>query len=239
MIYDSLADANNRIMPKVDGVMIGIVTNNKDPENLGRLKVKIPVISSERESDWIRMAMPFAGKDRGTLFLPEVNDEVLLAFHMGDLSQPIVVGCLWNDKNLPPSGKDEQNNVRKLVSRSGHSLTFNDKSGDESVSLVTKKGLKLEILDKSDTIKLQDSAGSHTITIKGGSAGEVEVKSGGTKITINAKGEATIESAGKLTLKSTKVDIEAKAQMTLKAGAMLDLKSDGMINIKGSIVKIN
>jgi len=239
MIYDSMNAANDRIVPKIDGVMIGVVTNNKDPENKGRIKVKLPIFSQTIETDWIRIATLMAGKERGTLFIPEVNDEVLLAFHMGDISKPYVIGCLWNDKAMPPAGIDDKNNNRKIVSRAGHELTFNDKTGDESVSIITKKGLKLEMLDKSETIKIQDKGGSNIVTIKGGTASEIEIKTGTTKVTINSKGDATVESTKKVTIKSTEIAIEATAKLTLSGGAMVDIKSDGMLNIKGTMVKIN
>ena len=239
MIYDSMNDANRRLLQKIEGVVVGVVTNNKDPDNKGRIKVKIPILTEEVESDWIRIATLMAGKERGSLIIPEVNDEVLLAFHMGDISKPFVIGCLWNDKEKPPAGKDDKNNVRKFVSRSGHELTFNDKQGDESVSIVTKKGLKLELIDKQDTIKLQDKAGTHGVTIKGGNSGEIEIKTGSTKVTINSKGEATVESMSKLTLKSTEVAIEATAKLTIKGNASVDIQSNGILNIKGSMVKIN
>ncbi len=239
MIYDSMNDANQRVLQKIDGVAVGIVTNNKDPDQLGRVKVKIPALTGETESDWVRIAMPMAGKERGTLLIPEVNDEVLLAFHMGDISKPYVVGVLWNTKMKPPAGKDDQNNVRKFVSRAGHELTFNDKQGDESVSIVTKKGLKLELGDKQETIKLQDKSGQTIVTIKGGSSGQIEIKTGSTKVSFNNKGEAVVESMKKLTLKSTEIAIEATAKLTIKGGAAVDIQSNGMMNIKGTMVKIN
>lgn len=239
MIYDSMNGANDRILQKIDGVVVGVVTNNKDPDNKGRVKVKIPMLTQESETDWVRIATLMGGKERGSLFIPEVDDEVLLAFHMGDVSQPFVVGSLWNDKAKPPSGKDDKNNVRKLVSRAGHELTFGDKQGDESVSIVTKKGLKLELADKKEEITVQDKQGSNKIMIKGASAGEIEIKTGTTKITINSKGDATVESTKKLTLKSTEIAIEATAKLSLKGGGMVDIQSDGMLNIKGSMVKIN
>ncbi len=239
MLYDSMNAANARILPRIDGVVVGLVTNNKDPDNKGRVKVKIPMLTQETESDWVRIAQPMAGKENGTLIIPEVNDEVLIAFQLGDISQPFIVGSLWNDKNKPPAGKDDKNNVRKIVSRAGHELTFSDKQGDESVSIVTKKGLKLEMTDKDETIKLQDKPGTNAVTIKGGSSGEIEIKSGTTKITINNKGDATVESTKKLTLKSTEIAIEATAKLSIKGGAMVDIASDGMLNLKGSMVKIN
>lgn len=239
MIYnDSLNDANERILPLFQGVAVGLVTNNKDPDNVGRVKLKLPLFDDTLETDWVRMTTPMAGKDRGMLFVPEVDDEVLVAFEMGDLSKPIVIGCLWNKKDTPPPGKDEKNNVRKIKSRSGHELIFDDKAGDESVTLQTKKGQKIEIADKTETIKVQDANGQNMITIKGGASGQIEVKSGTTKITITGKGEATVESTNKIALKAPQIEVKAQAKLDM-AAPIIEVKADGMLTLKGGMVKIN
>src|SRR5437899_1321842 len=88
---------------RVQGLAVGIVTNNEDPENHGRIKVKFPWLADNHESDWARMAAPMAGNNRGAYFLPEVNDEVLVAFEHGSIDAPIIVGALWNGKDTPPA----------------------------------------------------------------------------------------------------------------------------------------
>jgi uncharacterized protein involved in type VI secretion and phage assembly len=238
-LFDSLNKMNDKMMGLVNGVYIGIVTDQNDPENLGRIKVKIPILDNENALDWARMATMMAGKSRGTLFLPEVGDEVVVAFQMGDIRQPIIVGALWNKKDPPPAGKDAKNNIRKITSRAGHEIIFDDTDGDGKVTVKTKEGHKLEMLEKTDTVKLQEKSGQNIVTIKGGSSGEVEIKSGVTKIVINSKGDASIESTKSIKLKSTQIAIEANATLDLKASAALNLKSDGIITVKGSIVKIN
>jgi uncharacterized protein involved in type VI secretion and phage assembly len=238
-IYDSLNSMNDRMLALVNGVYVGIVTDNKDPQNLGRLKVKIPVIDNETSTDWARLAVPMAGKDRGTLFIPEVGDEVLVAFQMGDIRQPIIIGSLWNDKQKPPQGKDDKNNIRKIRSRSGHEIIFDDSEGKEKLTLQTKKGHKLEIADQNDTIKLTDKNAQTSITITGGSGGAIEIKSGSNKITLNNKGDVVIESMKSVKIKSTQLTIEATATLDVKASAALNLKTDGVLTLKGSIVKIN
>ena len=84
------------------GVVIGVVTNNHDPRSLGRIKVKFPWLSADNESNWARVASLMAGKGRGALFLPEVDDEVLVMFEHGYMEHPYVVGALWNGKDTPP-----------------------------------------------------------------------------------------------------------------------------------------
>jgi uncharacterized protein involved in type VI secretion and phage assembly len=230
---------NDKMMAKVSGVMVGIVTDNKDPENMSRVKVKLPVHDDATATDWIRIATLMGGKDRGTLFIPEVNDEVLVAFHMGDIREPFVIGMLWNKKMPPPAGKDDKNNIRKIVSRQGHEITFDDKEQDGKLTLKTKDGHLLEFLDKNDTVTLKEKSGQNMLTIKGSPSNEIEIKSGTSKITLNNKGDVTIESAKSLKVKSTQLNLEASATMSIKAGASLDVKCDGLVNIKGAMVKIN
>jgi uncharacterized protein involved in type VI secretion and phage assembly len=145
-----------------------------------------------------------------------VGDEVLIAFEMGDLHHPYVIGSLWNGEDKPPaSHEDGKNNIRQIKSRSGHELIFNDESGKEKVIIQTKAGHK---------IVLDDTSGSEKI--------EITDKSGSNKIVFDSsQNEIAMESAMKLKLKSQTVEIEAGSMMTIKAGATL--------TIQGALVKIN
>ncbi|WP_192896583.1 phage baseplate assembly protein V [Cohnella sp. AR92] len=238
-MFDSLNKMNDAMLGLVNGVYIGIVAENKDPENLGRVKLTLPVFDEKTTTGWARVATLMGGKDRGSLFIPEVGDEVVVAFQLGDLRHPIVIGSLWNSKSKPPAGKDEKNNIRKIHTRGGHELVFDDTDGDGKITVKTKKGHSLEMLEKSDTVTIKEANGQNAITIKGGSSNEITVKSGETKITLNNKGDIEISSPKSMTLKSTQVSIEASATMDIKAGAALNIKTDGMLTLKGSMVKIN
>jgi uncharacterized protein involved in type VI secretion and phage assembly len=92
---------------RITGVVIGIVTNNKDPDGLGRVKLRFPWLSGSTESDWARVATPMAGNGRGLYFLPEVDDEVLVLFERGDVRFPFVIGALWNGKDQAPAGNSD------------------------------------------------------------------------------------------------------------------------------------
>lgn len=209
-----LRDLENQPNPAagIFGVMVGIVTNNQDSEKLGRVKVKIPRLSGSDESDWARVASLMAGKDRGTFFLPEVGDEVLLAFEGGDISQPYVIGALWNGVDTPPEiNSDGKNNLRFIKSRSGHLICFNDQEGSE----------KIEIMDKT---------GKNLIT----------VDSKTNQLTFSADGDIEISATkGKVTIQAKELEIKTTAGVKIEASAGMDLKASGNMTVKGAMVNIN
>ena len=134
---------------KIEGVMVGVVTNNKDPDGLGRLRVRLPVRESNDDSYWARIATLMGGNGRGTFFLPEVGDEVLLAFDHGNGDYPYVIGGLWNGEDKPPeTNSDGKNNIRKIRSRSGHEILFNDdaETKQEKVVIQTKAGMSSRLM---------------------------------------------------------------------------------------------
>jgi uncharacterized protein involved in type VI secretion and phage assembly len=244
----------------VYGVVIAVVTSNQDPEGLGRIKINFPWRGEKDESYWARIASPMAGNERGMVFYPEVDDEVLVAFEHGEINQPYVIGALWNGKDKPPeTNSDGKNNIRMIKSRSGHEIIFNDddSSGKEKIEINTKgkhqillddtSGQeKIEISSKGEhKILLDDSSGKEKIEIstKGkhkilldDSSGQEKIeiadKTGSNKIKIDSnQNSIDIESAMKLKIKSNMIEIEGTASLTLK--------SDADLTIKGSIVKIN
>src|SRR6185295_2303260 len=132
-------------------VVVGIVTNNQDPDGMGRVKVKFPWLSDADESFWARAAVPMAGEDRGFYFLPEVDDEVLVAFEHGDARFPYILGALWNGKDAPPASNDDgKNNVRIIKSRSGHVIKLNDEDGKETIEIVDKSEKNSILIDTTN-----------------------------------------------------------------------------------------
>jgi len=223
------------------GVTVGVVSNNNDPEKLGRVKLQLPDRLGDLETDWARIAVPMAGKSMGLFYLPEVGDEVLVIFREGDLREPYVIGSLWNEKQKPPIDSDEgKNNIRLIKSRSGHEIIIDDTKDDGSVEIKVKNGSSLKISDKqSGVVTIKDKSGKNKAVFDG-NGNKVEIK-GDMKIEL-------ISGSSKVTIDSTKAAVEIKsdakislnaAQIEIKAGATLDLSSDGMVNIKGSMVKIN
>jgi uncharacterized protein involved in type VI secretion and phage assembly len=201
---------------RVEGVALALVTNNNDPDGLGRVKLTFPWRDGAQESFWARIAVPMAGNDRGTFLLPEVGDEVLVAFDKGDVQHPYVIGALWNGKDKPPADNaDGENNTRRIRSRSGHQITMFDKAGKESLEVKTQAG---------HVLVMDDTAGSATVAIKD--------STGSNMITIDTSANTiTIQSGMSLKLKSQSVDIEA--------GASMNIKASGTITIQGALVRIN
>lgn len=111
---------------QMDDAMIGIVTDNKDPKKLGRVKVKIPILNGDQSTDWCPLVMLGAGKNRGWFFIPEIDDEVLLLFEHGSMDRPMVVGALWNGKDKSVDKNSGGNPRRIIKSREGHKITFDD-----------------------------------------------------------------------------------------------------------------
>jgi uncharacterized protein involved in type VI secretion and phage assembly len=112
-------------LSKVEGVVIGLVTNVADPLKQNRVKVHFPWLDDGHETDWVRIATMMAGGTRGSMFMPEVNDEVLVAFEHGDTRFPFVIGFLWNGQDAPP-GTDVRD--RKIVSKNNHQIRVLDAS---------------------------------------------------------------------------------------------------------------
>lgn len=188
---------------KCYGVVVGIVTNNRDPDNMHRVKVRFPWLSQNDESNWARVTSLMAGNGRGAYFLPEVDDEVLLAFEHGSIEHPYVVGSLWNGKDQAhENNSDGANDNRSIMSRSGHVVRLCDRSGDE----------RIEIIDKTGNNKIVISASGNKILME--AAGDIEITSRSGKITLSAVG---------IEMKSqTNVDISANAQINIK-GAMVNI----------------
>jgi uncharacterized protein involved in type VI secretion and phage assembly len=224
----------------INGVVIGMVTNLNDPDDLGRVKVKYPWLGSspEIESWWVRIATPMAGSSRGFMYLPEINDEVLIAFEHGDVHRPYIVGALWSSTDKPPKKNSEATaggkvNQRVIKTRSGHLIILDDKQGTEQISVTSKSGHKVILDDTSgaEKITVADKTGSNSMVID-------SVKNSMTisllgDFTVDAKGKVTIKSAMDMTMEST-INLTAKgmAAVTVQNGAGAKVALTGpMVNI--------
>ena len=231
------------------GVVAGIVTNAQDPDGLARVKVKYPAISDQLESHWARLVTPMAGAGRGIEFIPEVNDEVLVAFEYDDINKPYVLGALWNGKDKPPEASDAivsgDGKVQKRIihSRSGHTITLDDTDGGEKISIIDKTGRNsLEIDSKNNSMSLATSDGHKIVMEPKG----IVLESAGT-LTLKSTGNLELQTQANMTTKSTgNTDLQSTANMNVKSSGMMKVQGtsasiDGgpMTEIKGGVVKIN
>jgi uncharacterized protein involved in type VI secretion and phage assembly len=263
---------------KIYGVATGIIVDIKDPENRGRVKVNFPWMCQEdslrnvgeegvrTDSYWARVATLMAGANRGSYFIPEVGDEVLVAFHHGDINRPYVIGAIWNGDDQPPEDMDGEgkNNFRTIESRSGHIIRFDDTRDKERIIIMSnRENRKGSGSPKAKNVKghriiLDDTKGKEKIEIydhKGENF--LEIDSAKNKITIKTdKGDISLSAPiGKISLEANQIEIKSKTSAKIESGTNLDVKSNAPMNfeskatleikanailtLKGSLIKIN
>jgi phage protein D len=253
------SDGNSQQSGRVNGLVIGLVTNLNDPDNLGRVKVKYPWLGTDIESDWVRIAAPMAGKERGLMILPEVDDEVLVAFEHGDIHHPYIVGSLWNNTDKPPVGNSVavgsgKVNQRVFKTRVGHEVIFNDTDGQEQISIKSKSGHNIILNDKggSENITIKDKTGSNSMVIDSAKnsmaikvGGDFSVEATG-KITMKSTGAMSLEATGNATMKGMNATVEGTTksemkgmQVSVSGTTTAELKGSAMVTVQGGLVKIN
>ena len=186
-------------MKPFKGVFPAVVIDNIDPDNSGRIKVRLVQTSApgrQPYETWARMATLMAGKNRGTWFIPDMDDEVLVAFEDGTVKEPYVIGGLWNKTDSPPETMGTNNDKKVLRSRNGVKLTLDDQSGQERFTVETPGGQK---------ITLQDGPGSLEVT-----------DSNGNSVRLEASG-ITVTAAAKVTINASQVAVSA-GMVTVDAG---------------------
>ncbi len=228
---------------RISGVVVGIVKDIHDPMGLGRVKVNFPWLSEDSDSTahddkeershsgWARIATFMAGNGRGSFFIPEIGDEVLVAFEYGDLNHPFVLGCLWNSEDTPPETMDSEskNHVRAIHTRSGHKISFDDNTSDQAAAIrIVSQGGHSVILDDAG------GSGNITVTTAGGHAlilddegAKVTVKdSGGNRICLDANaGTLSVDTSGDQNLKSQgnlSIKVTGSATIAATSGITLD-----------------
>jgi uncharacterized protein involved in type VI secretion and phage assembly len=237
------------------GVVVGIVTNNKDDSGAYRVKVRFPWLQNgdesgqtSEESDWCRVCTFMAGKGMGFNCLPEVGDEVLVAFEHGDFMRPYVIGSLWNKTDTAIlDNKGGKNNARSWKTRAGHEMTFyDDKDGSKhSILIKSQGGAKIYIDDDKKTVLISDQSGKNSVNIDSQN-NKIDVV-GEDKINFKAKGDFSID-CDNLNIK-TKTDmivktssnfkVKASSNLELKASADGKFEASGTLTLKGSTVNIN
>ncbi|MFZ5476389.1 MAG: phage baseplate assembly protein V [Myxococcota bacterium] len=195
---------------QMPGLVEALVVDNVDPEKLGRVKVKFPTLPEMPESYWARLAMPMAGRERGWMTIPEVDDEVLVSFMHGDHDHAIVLGSLYNGVDTPPyANEDEENNLRVFQSRSGHRLTFDDTAGAE----------RMELISHNEEIRIIWDSANKTLSVYSGKDIIVEAVE-----TISWKcKDYIVEAQNSISMKCLNMDVTTTAACTVNGGTSLVL----------------
>jgi phage protein D len=253
----SVLRQDSRSGASLPGLTIALVTNNDDPDKLGRVKLKFPYLADDTESFWARVMAPGAGNERGIEFLPEVGDEVLVGFEHADINHPFVLGGLWNGQDKTPQPAAEVlggGKVKRRVIRSriGHMIVFDDSSDAPSLTIVSKAGHSIKFDDNSDTpsvvivsktghkIKLDDSTDSPSITLVDSSGdNKLRIDTKENSLTIKMAGDTTIQAKGDIKLESDQ-DIVFSARGEVRAhGRSVGIKGDMDVTVNGGLIKLN
>ena len=183
------------------GVFPALVSDIGDPEGQGRVKVTLPWspdTGGGRYEAWARLATFMGGNNRGSWFIPDVGDEVLVTFEAGDPRRPYVIGGLWNGRDAPPQSMDGagKNDLKVLRSRNGVKVTLDDTTGQEKLILETPGGQKLTLKDGPGTVEVVDSNGN-------------SIKMEPSGITINAAAKVTITAGAQVEVNAGMVTVNA------------------------------
>ena len=181
------------------GVYPAIVKSLEDPEGLARISIELPWARDPGGAcytAWARIATMMGGKDRGSFFFPDEDDEVLVAFQNGDPRYPYVIGGLWNGVDSPPESLDSKNVKKVIKSRNGVTITLDDSDGQETLKLETPGGQSLILQDGPGSIEIADSNGN-----------SIKMESSG--ITITAAAKLTITASAKAEISASMVNVQA------------------------------
>jgi phage protein D len=231
--------------------LVGIVTDNKDPQGWGRVKVKLPTLTEAHTSNWARVVAAGAGPNRGFDCLPEINDEVLVGFEHGDIHRPYILGGVWNGKDAPSEkvGDSIQGGkvrLRTMKTRTGHTLQFveEDKGSSKAgVRVETTKGHKIYFNDSDACIEIS-TAGGHKIKLDDRGKSISIDSSGGHKVKLNdANKSISIDSSGGHKIKlddiGMSISVDSVGNLSLKATGNIDINANGIITLKGAMIRLN
>ncbi len=209
------------------GITIGIVTNTQDPDGLGQVQVRLPLMPGEDiTSYWAAVLTPMAGKGRGLYCLPEVGDEVLVAFLHGEVEMPYILGSVWNGADKPPeSNQDGKNNKRLFKSRSGHQIILDDTDGEEKIIIQDKTAKNALIFNSKENSLTIIAEKNISLTAKG-------------DLKLESTGAMTLKAGGDLTLTCKNLAMKPKAKGSIEATQDLALKGRLGVKVEGLEVTI-
>lgn len=255
-ILDNLFEDVNTQNNKISGIITGIVKEIYDEKFPGMVKVEFFMGDGKLNvSDWIRVIVPYGGKDKGMYFLPDIGDEVAIAFENGDIEKPYLLGCLWSkvDK-IPDKTVTKDNSIKKIKTKGGHEIIFDDTSEKSKLSIITPAKSEIVIDDEKSTISIMAKGDNGQDIIKIDSKkNEISIKAnkkiildaGSSSIKLDGQGKKIDITSDNITLDGKTVKIKGQSmniqgsQTEIKAAAAMNIKSDAVVNLKGAMVKIN
>lgn len=221
---DVTAASAGGLVPAARGLSVGVVTALEgDPGEAFRIGVRIPLISEEGEL-WARQATFDAGDGRGSVFRPEIGDEVVVGFLADDPRQPVVLGALHGPAKAPPIEAADDNHVKGIVTRGGHTIQFDDDAG--IVTVGTAGGQVVTLSDEDEAVVLSDTHGN-TVTLDADG------------IRIESAADLLLAASGDVTVEGTNISAAASAEFGAEGGAGLTVESSAITTVKGSLVQIN
>lgn len=224
----------------VRGLQIGkVVKISDDPDGGARIQIKLPLLGDDAQV-WARLGGIYASSGFGALFLPEVDDEVIVAFLNEDPSDPVVLGSLYSKSRAQPVTPEEQNNTKTIVTREKLTLTFDEEK--KSITVVTPAGNTGIFDDDQKSVTFKDQNGNKVELTSSGitldSPKTITIKAG-QNVSISAGASASVDATQDLSLSGMNVSASADTGFTASGNASAKLTSSGMLTIQGSLVKIN
>ncbi|MEO0969532.1 MAG: VgrG-related protein [Cyanobacteria bacterium J06639_18] len=220
-------------------LLVGIVTDNQDPEGWGRVKVKFPTMTEEHASNWARVIAPGAGAGRGIYYLPEINDEVLVGFEHGDINRPYIIGGVWNGVDPTPRDigdtvVDGKVRLRSSTTRFGHKTWFvDDDKGSEKrgyyIQTGTGPGHRLRFNDTEKFIEIETAGGQriHLSDVDG-------------SISIKADTKIDQTTTANISSKAASIDTSADANLSMKSGGATNLSAGATVSMTaGTTINIS
>jgi Rhs element Vgr protein len=209
----------------VSGLQIGVVTQlQDDPAGEDRVLVRLPLIDPDAEGIWTRIATLDAGENRGTVFRPEIGEEVLVGFVNDDPNQAVILGMLHSSARPAPMAASDDNHEKGLVTRSSMKVVFNDE--DVSLTIETPAGNRIVLSEKDAVVSVTDE-NRNTVTLDAEG------------IALDSPADVVVKASGDVRIQGMNVQIKANANLTAEGGAGSELKSGGTTVVKGALVQIN
>ncbi|SRX54962.1 type VI secretion system tip protein VgrG [Aequorivita sp. CIP111184] len=213
------------IIPSVSGLQIGVVSQlESDPDGEDRILVKIPIINKDEQGIWTRVATLDAGNNRGSFFLPEIGDEVIIGFINDDPNHAIILGMLHSSAKPAPLQASDDNHEKGFITRSEMKLLFNDDK--KSIIIETPGGKKVTIDEDSGVIKIEDE-----------NRNVITMDSDG--IAIESAKDFSIKATGDCNIEAMNINVKANAQFKAEGSAGAEISTSAIAVLKGSLVQIN